>query len=379
MSSFSEEVKRRLEDAGIPQAELAREAHIHPSYLSHILSDRRTPPDHIAQSIDTALNAHGSLAALLHEDGPSAEMAVGAPMDDADLEQLRATIGHLVELDTMHGSSGLYINAARAFRNAHRKLSVVGARPDVERDLQVTIAEVGEVASWLAYDGEEHDTSRHVAAEALLVARLAGDTSMERFLQSHLSMQATYLGRGAEALQIADRIIAQEPKSRRVVGMMRVRRARALGVLGDQPQALAELAQARDELAGGVGPGDPGWTWWLNEAEMAVHEARIRSKTGDTRGAVAWSEKSVLALPQRQGRDQALYRAWLVSDLVDAHAWREAELVAEHLVRFAGVYGGTERVPRILRKAQRRADRDNGPRWVVDALAEAATATVPAA
>ena len=50
---------------------------------------------------------------------------------------------------------------------------------------------------------------------------------------------------GMEALGLNGRVIADDPKSKRVVGMMRVRRARAIGKLGDASGALRELALAR--------------------------------------------------------------------------------------------------------------------------------------
>jgi transcriptional regulator with XRE-family HTH domain len=377
VSGFSEDMRRRIELVGIPQAQLAATVHVSPSYLSLIVNGHRTPHAKLAELIDTALEAHGALAALLDQ-GPAAEVAVGAPMGSDDVQQLQDTIAHLVALDTMHGSEGLYSNAARAFRNAHRKLAIVGARPGTESDLHVAIAELGEVAAWLAYDSEHQDVSRQVAGEAMLVARLAGDKSMERFLLSHLSMQAVYLGRGAEGLQLADRILAESPNSGRVVGMVRVRRARALGKLGNGGEALAELERARGELAGGVGPADPAWTWWLHEAELAVHEARIKADVGDNRGAIASSEHSVLALPERQGRDQALYRAWLVQDLVNVRGWRDAGRVVEDIIGIAEATGSA-RVPRLLRLAGRSAGRAGAPRWLVDDIDEAVQASDPAA
>lgn len=377
MSAFTEEMRRRIKLVGMSQADLAAEVHIHPSYLSLIINGHRVPHDDLAKLIDTALQAHGALAALLH-DGAGAEIATGGPMDEADVEQLHETVQHLVALDTMHGSEGLYSNAVRAFRNAHRKLSVVGVRDELASDLHAAIAEVGEVAAWLAYDSEHQDISRQVASEAILVARLAGDKSMERFLLSHLSMQAVYLGRGAEGLQLADRVLTEEPRSKRVIGMMQVRRARALGVLGDADEALAELERARGLLAGGVGPDDPAWSWWLHSAELAVHEARIKAATGDLRGAVTSSEESVLALPDRQGRDQALYRAWLLHDLVLARAWRDADRVAEELMEKAPVVGSA-RVPRILRHAERKAGRSGAPGWLTDSIREATEVSDPAA
>lgn len=186
-------------------------------------------------------------------------------------------------------------------------------------------------------------------------------------------MQAVYLGHGAEALQIADRILGEAPRSGRVVGMLRLRRARALGELGARAEALAELERVHGELSGGIGPADPAWTWWLHEAELAVHEARLLAATGDRKRAVNASQRAVEALPSRQGRDGALYRAWLINDLVSVRAWREAEQIAEELMHRVPI-AGSARVPRLLRVAARAAGRANAPAWLTAAVLTAADA-----
>jgi transcriptional regulator with XRE-family HTH domain len=387
-SDFAEELRRLRTQRGLSFRGLAELAHCSKTQIQDLETGRRRPTAAIARTLDEAFGAGGHLARLIGDaqiNGTAPEAAAieltpaaaPEPMDDRDVQLLHDTVQHLVSLDTMHGSEGLHLTAVRAFRNAYRKLSTVGARPGIRGDVHAAVAEVGEVAAWLSYDSEHHEVSRQVANEAMLVAQLAGDTSMYRFLLSHLSMQATFLGRGAEGLQLADRVIAEGPKSRRVVGMMRIRRARALGQLGDSAQALTELERACGDLAGGVGPTDPGWTWWLHDAELAVHEARIKSSLGDARGAVDASERSILHLPAGQGRDQALYRAWLISDLIDVRAWREADEVTEQLMERAPVVGSA-RVPRILKVTARRAGRSGAPSWLTDALWEAAEVSDPA-
>ncbi|RZU48485.1 helix-turn-helix protein [Krasilnikovia cinnamomea] len=387
-TSFGLRLRQFRQRRGLSVRQLAALSRYGKSYVHDLETGRRVPNPAVARRLDEALDAGGGLVhlaaphtepALVHAlTLPVAASPADQPMTDEHVQQLHETVKHLVALDTLHGSESLYATAVRAFRNAHRRLATAGAEQAARSDLQVVIAEVGEVAAWLAYDSEHQDISRQIANEAMLIARMAGDSSMQRFLLSHLSMQATYLERGSEALDLANRVIAERPRSRRVVGMMRVRRARALGQLGDGTRALAELQRASGELAGGVGPNDPAWSWWLHSAELAVHEARIRSAAGDGRGSVAASERSVRELPAGQGRDQALYRAWLVSDLVDVGAWRDAGEVAEQLIARSAV-AGSARVPRILRRAERRAGRAGAPMWLVDAVREAGEASAPAA
>lgn len=386
-SAFADKLRQLRARRGLSLRQLAAIVHHGKSYLHELETGRKPPTAAVARRLDAALEAAGSLADLICPVEPTGEerrrpiepvMPPGEPMGERDVEQLHETVRQLVMLDTVHGSEGLYSTAVRAFRNAHRRMSTSGVRTGLLGDIHAAVAEVGEVAAWLAYDSERQQISRQVANEAMLIAQLAGDTSMHRFLLSHLSMQATYQGRGAEGLAIADRTLAENPRSGRVVGMMRVRRARALGQLGDSGQALAELERASNQLADGVGPDDPPWTWWLHTAELAVHEARIRAAGGDARGAVTASERSVLHLPAGQGRDQALYRAWLIVDLIGVQAWRDGDrVIADLMIKAPTV--GSARVPRILRSADGQAARAGAPSWFRDALREAAEVSDPAA
>lgn len=385
---FAAELRRLRIARCLSVRDLAARTYFSKSYIGMLEHGDRPATAQVAQRLNDALEARGALIRLAHSTARSARATEPAPgheridldepMSADDAQRLYDTVRHLVALDTAHGSDGLFHSAIRAFETARARLARVGAREPDRADIHAALAEVGEVAAWLAYDSEHHDDSRRVATEAMIVAQTVGDTSMERFIVSHLSMQATYLGRGAEGLALSDRVIAEQPRSRRVVGLMRVRRARALARLGNGRRALAELEIARRELSGGIGPDDPAWSWWLHEAEMAVHESRIRSLSDDRAGAVSWSERAVLTLPAKQGRDQALYRAWLISDLIDVGAWREVDEVVEQLLSKVSV-GSSARVPAILGRAERRAGREGAPSWVVDSVREAVSQSTRAA
>jgi hypothetical protein len=363
---------------------LADQARYGKTYVSELELGQKPPTEAVARRLDDVLDSGGELSRLIAPEqageAPSRlkpSLDEFEPLDDRDIELLRDTIRHLVALDTLHGSDGLAANASRSFRGARNRLGVAGVRPHARDDLLVTLAELGEVAAWLAFDSEHQDASRQVATEALLLAQAAGDTSMVRFLMNHLSMQAVYLGRPAEALDLAGRVLADDPHSPRVTGMMRVRRARALAQLGDPIDALRELRLAQRVFDNGAGPDDPSWTWWWHAAEFARHETHIKRADGDVHGAVAASERAVLSLPSAQGRDQAVFRADLLTDLVDAHAWHDADRIAQDLARVAAAVGSA-RVHRTIQRAERRAVRARAPRWLIDAMREVAAAANPA-
>ncbi|GGK32391.1 hypothetical protein GCM10010124_26470 [Pilimelia terevasa] len=352
---------------------LGSRANLSRSYVSELEHGKKKPSAKAARLLDAALDADGALAALA--DAPPVR-APGllvvttdprAPLSLDDIAAVHGAIGQLVATDTAHGSTGLAERAAAAFRDVESRLATAGADPHAGRDAAAAVAELGEVAAWVSYDADEQGLSRQLATDALLVAQAAGDADMQRFLASHLSMQSAYVGRGAEALAIADRALAEQPASPRVRAMFMVRRARALAVLGDMAGALAEIAHARALLADGLKASDPSWTWWLHEAELAVHEARVRAAGGDMAGAVDLSAQSVAALPSRQGRDGVLYRAWLLHDLVAAGSWAEVDGLARELIVRGGA-AKTARVRAIIAQAQARARAARAPAAVLDAL-----------
>lgn len=378
MSEFSESVKRRALLAGLSLRALAAAVPVDDGHLSRMLASKRPLSLDVAARLDRLLGDDGQLLRLAREEAAVAQAAtVGVPeagngerpWDDADVQSIRDRIAHLVALDTAHGGGDLHKVALRAFTGAARRLADGTYRPGVEKDLQAAVAELGQVAAWLAYDAEDQEASRRVATDAAMIARLAGDTAMERFILSHLSMQSAYCGRGREAINVADRVLAEEPVSRRLTGMFHLRRARGLAALGAGTEALKELDIARGLLADGTSPRDPAWTGWLHTAEMSVHEGRIRAAAGDLRGAVDLSRYAVESLPARQGRDQVLYRAWLLQDLVSARSWADAEKLAGELEDLIGEVGSA-RVPRILRGVldTPKASGLKVPRKVLDAV-----------
>ena len=377
---FGRRLRQLRESRGLSTRGLAELAHYSKSYVNDLERGARAPTEAAALRLDDKLGARGDLAGRAGFGGPAppSRPDAGEPLGEADVNRMHHLIRHLVALDTLHGSAGLAPAADRAFRTIRTQLGTAGVRPGMHADVRSALAELGEVTAWLAYDSELHDLSRRAATEALLIAQSAGDSSMSRFVLSQLALQALHLGRPTEALALVSRVTGDEPRSRRVAAMLQVRRAGALGALGDTAEALRELTRARAELGTGVGPDDPAWSWWLHSAELAGHEATIRAAGGDLAGAIAAAEEAVLLMPSEQGRDQALFRARLLSYLVDAQAWREAGWIAADLAIYAaGV--GSARVPAIVRQTERRAIRDGAPTWLLEALRAAADAADPAA
>jgi transcriptional regulator with XRE-family HTH domain len=262
----------------------------------------------------------------------------GGPADADYVEGQRRMIIHLAALDGMHGGAEVAPLALRSFRRAQRLLGEGHYDPAVERDLEAVTAEMGELAGWLLFDAERQEESRTTNAEALTLARIAGDASMEWFILSNQALASIHTGRNREALRISQGMTCGQDLPGRVRALFDVRAARALGALGDGPAALRTFDRARSAFADGVTNRDPAWSWWFDERELAGHEGMIRASLGDYDGALPLLAEAV---ERSEGREQfrwALYihRANLLRMLLRAASYGEAERVALDVAPMVG-------------------------------------------
>lgn len=370
MTAFSAELERLRSAHGYSYASLARRASYSKAYVYELARGKRPSRD-VAERLDAALGAGGALLALAFPPAPDLPLWTpamtpepGAPLGDTDLAAMRATLTSLIDLDTTLGSDGIVDVAQRAYRTAADRLALHGGGPD----LRAAVADLGICASWIAGDAMQLDAARQISAEAMLHADLAGDARLRRFLLSQLSMLGEWSGRGGEALAYADRALAEDPTDPRVRAMFSVRRARALGKLGNPSAALDAWRHAERLLA--AGPDDTtGLTYWLHDAEMAIHRAVIHTDAGQTE-ALEWAHRGITLLPPHQGRDAVLLRAMLLEQAARLGAWTDVETAAAQLLTAGPARSG--RVPALLRTAL--ASCRPAPARVRDAVRAALTA-----
>ena len=161
-------------------------------------------------------------------------------------------------------------------------------------------------------------------------------------------MHAAAEGRPREALQIARSVLEGSYKlSPRVEALFLTRKARALAQSGDE-SALALLPQIRHLYLNGVSDTDPAWAWWIDDRELAWHEAMIERDLGLASKAIDHFERSVMATPTEEIRSQYVHRAYLLQSQVDNNTWEAAERTARQLIPLAREVAST-RTAVILR------------------------------
>lgn len=274
--------------------------------------------------------------------------ALSVRLDGGYVETLHSRIRELVDLDIQFGgdqSSGV---ALRLFRSVHRKLGASQCDPGVERDLYAAAGELGEVAGWLLYDAGKHDLARRVNHEALHLSRLAGDHSMELLTLQNMSMHAGYLGRPAEALRIARMVLDTNTLSPRLEALFRTREARALALAGDAIAAERTYRKAHSLYLDGVRDDDPMWAWWINDQELAWHQAMIEGDSGEWPTAVDTFHTSVEGMPSKAVRGRYCHLAYLLDAQARGRAVRDADQTIERLMPYVDEVGSTRTATTLL-------------------------------
>lgn len=379
MNDFSEHLIRVMAEREVGVRELARQVPCNPGYLSNLRNGRKRPSQSVAARLDELLDVGGALAVSamkarntgkdlarfteptppVANGSPSAPcLSDGAPANADYVESLDALIKHLAALDGMHGGADVAPVALRSFRRAQLILSEGRYVSAFERDLEAVTAELGELTGWLLFDAEHYDESRLVNAEALTLARIAGDTSMEWFVLTNQALASIHTDRNREALRISRGMTCDRNVPGRVRALFDVRAARALAGLGDVTTARRTFDRARSRFLDGTTARDPAWSWWFDERELAGHEGMIYAALGDHGLALP---KLEMAVERSEGREQfrwALYihRANLLRAFLIAESWLEAERIALDIAPMVGEIASA-RTEGILRRTVAHPDR----------------------
>lgn len=133
------------------------------------------------------------------------------------------------------------------------------------------------------------------------------------------------MNRPAEALDIAEMVIEGDYQlSPRLRALFLTRKARALAQAGDE-SAIDMFAEIRSLFLDGTQDSDPAWAWWIDERELAWHEAMCQKNLGDSRRAIAQFERSVEVTAETEIRSQYLHRGYLLNAQVGVRSWRSVE------------------------------------------------------
>ena len=279
---------------------------------------------------------------------------------DEYLGAVQGYVRSLVSLDNRFGGADLVRLAVRFFKSVQNQLGSGAYDPLIESDLYAAAGELAEVVGWLAYDAEQHDLVRQMNQESLYFTRLCGDRRMELLTVQNASMHAGALGRPAEALRLARSVLEGEyTLSPRLQALFLTRKARAMAQGGDE-SSIKIFRQVESLFLEGLSDTDPAWAWWIDERELAWHEAMAQRDLNRGRHAISGFERSVEATRPTEVRSQYLHRAYLLRAQMEMNEWPDFEATIKSLIPLASQVASTRTVL-ILRDVVNRVARHEHP------------------
>ncbi len=180
--AFRAELVRRILDAGTTQATLARDAHVSPGYLSEIINGRKSPSTVVAQALDDALAAGGTLAGLVHplltdDDTDRWQAATSSSQPGpAAIDGLAHVLAAQRALDDQLGSAAM-VKPVGVQLDQVLTLATNSRGPHRAKLVHVA-AQYAQFAGWLATSTAQWDAARKHFHTALQLATENGDRDM---------------------------------------------------------------------------------------------------------------------------------------------------------------------------------------------------------
>ncbi|CAL9293850.1 hypothetical protein [Streptomyces sp. SudanB25_2051] len=173
----------------------------------------------------------------------------------------------------------------------------------VRRDMRAAAADLVYLTGWMAMYEERQGLGQRYYLKALRLAGEAEDHVTYCRTLRGMSLQASHLGYGPRALELADGAAAAAPSAGpRLVAFLRGQQAHASAMVGDRRGALARLGETEAALAKADNRRDA--VGGYDEAAYFFHEAHVRWCLGDGEGSVRSLRRSNAARAgeEREGR-----------------------------------------------------------------------------
>ncbi|MBV8541977.1 MAG: hypothetical protein JO063_02580 [Pseudonocardiales bacterium] len=181
------------------------------------------------------------------------------------IEQVEETIPQLRRLDDHQGGGGAnltYVNAQ--FQVVGRLLQTADHGGQVTRRLLVALAELGQLAGWMAADCERHGLAQRYYLTALRAAHNAGDKPLSANALSAMAYHAASREQASDAISLGTAAVEMARRSPVTVqALVTSRLAYGYALVGDAERFHAAYGRAR-ELSEHPTGHRPRWAYYVN-------------------------------------------------------------------------------------------------------------------
>jgi len=232
---------------------------------------------------------------LVHEPEPLVSGLSGRRISVGMVCQLTAMIAELRKMDDIAGGGSVLSLAQHEFGWVAGLLDQAVYDERTGRMLFVTLAELGQLCGWLAYDAGHFGLAQHYYITALRAAHSADDRPLGAHVLSCMAEQAARQRQPAEAITLIETGLAgmQGRQIPSLLAELYGRQAYAFATVGDVSGctgAISRLSTQIERLTPGAGPS---WLYWVNPANMTSEVGNALRQLGHTEQAAAVLENGL--------------------------------------------------------------------------------------
>jgi tetratricopeptide (TPR) repeat protein len=174
--------------------------------------------------------------------------------------------------------------------------------------LHAVAADLMRLAGWLCFEAGQHPAAQRYWIAALRGAHAAGDRALGANVLGFMSCQAKNLARDGEAVRLAEAALRGcAGASPRVTAILNCRLAEAQAKTQDANGCRASIDRAREALrAAPPDYGQPDWSYWMDEAQLAGQTAACYLYLADWDRAERHYTAAIRRQADPRGRESAL-------------------------------------------------------------------------
>ncbi|MBB5933546.1 hypothetical protein FHS42_000564 [Streptomyces zagrosensis] len=257
----------------------------------------------LAAGLYSATLAAPQFAGTARAEGRTSEARATGRIGPGEVATVRTMTDRIADiLDDLGGGHARPMAAAFLVNTVAPYLRA-SATEAVRKDMLSAASDLTYLTGWMAMYERRQGLGQQYYVKALDLARAAGDHLTYCRTLRGMSLQASHLGYGKKAHELADSAAEAAPQAGpRLVAFLRGQQAHGAAMVGDRRQASVRLTEAESALSKADSRRDA--VGGYDRAAYEFHVAHVRAEFGDLPGSIAALQASLRAQPeqQRQGR-----------------------------------------------------------------------------
>ncbi|MGB6164834.1 MAG: helix-turn-helix transcriptional regulator [Pseudonocardiaceae bacterium] len=246
---------------------------------------------------------------LVHEPEPLVSGLSGHRVSTELADRFPAMIAELRTMDDAAGGGPVLALAQHEFGWVAGLLDRASYDEPTGRKLHLTLAELGRLAGWGAYDSGQPQLAQRYSIAALRAAHTVDDRPLGAYTLGHMAYQATRQGQPAEAVTLIETALAgvRGQETPALLANLYTKQADAFAILRDSSRCIATISKARSQVEH-LSPGeDLPHLYWVRPAVVTAYVGQCFLQLGNADQAAILLDEGIALFDESFTRDRQAY------------------------------------------------------------------------